>query len=112
MSVSGFGRAGAVAAARSPLTLAVLRKEVDMAKKLADIEDMGAPGIVRLLHNTAVQRGYMAYADPATGYNVWTTLKLRQRPCCGNGCRHCPYDHVNVPASKQCAPPIVEDDVQ
>jgi len=79
MSVSGFGRAGAVAAARSPLTLAVLRKEVDMAKKLADIEDMGAPGIVRLLHNTAVQRGYMAYADPATGYNVWTTLKLRQR---------------------------------
>ena len=24
-------------------------------------------------------------------------LYLRRRPCCGNGCRHCPHGHVNVP---------------
>jgi len=22
---------------------------------------------------------------------------LRRGHCCGNGCRHCPYDHVAVP---------------
>lgn len=22
---------------------------------------------------------------------------LRRGKCCGNGCRHCPYGHVNVP---------------
>ncbi|MBD5655532.1 MAG: hypothetical protein IAI50_10205 [Candidatus Eremiobacteraeota bacterium] len=22
---------------------------------------------------------------------------LRRGTCCGNGCRHCPFDHVNVP---------------
>jgi hypothetical protein len=22
---------------------------------------------------------------------------LKRGSCCGNGCRHCPYDHVNVP---------------
>ncbi len=22
---------------------------------------------------------------------------LKRGYCCGNGCRHCPYDHINVP---------------
>lgn len=21
--------------------------------------------------------------------------------CCGNGCKHCPYDYINVPKSKK-----------
>ena len=25
---------------------------------------------------------------------------LERGYCCGNGCRHCPYDHVNVPEPK------------
>ena len=35
-------------------------------------------------------------------------VKLEQRPCCGNGCRHCPWEHANVPASLKgrCPPPI------
>ena len=37
------------------------------------------------------------YIDPATGYSVFTTHYLQRRPCCGNGCRHCPHGHVNVP---------------
>lgn len=24
---------------------------------------------------------------------------LRRGTCCGNGCRHCPYDHAAVPES-------------
>ena len=37
------------------------------------------------------------YIDPDTGYSVFTTAYLKRRPCCGNGCRHCPWGHVNVP---------------
>lgn len=25
---------------------------------------------------------------------------LARGVCCGNGCRHCPYDHVNVKAGR------------
>ena len=32
------------------------------------------------------------------GYLVFTTRYLLKRGyCCGNGCRNCPYDYVNVP---------------
>ena len=37
------------------------------------------------------------YIDPDTGYSVFTQAYLKRRPCCGNGCRHCPWGHVNVP---------------
>ena len=37
------------------------------------------------------------YLDPTTGLFVFTRDHLVQRGwCCGNRCRHCPYDHVNV----------------
>ena len=26
---------------------------------------------------------------------------LKRGSCCGSGCRHCPYDHVNVPKIKE-----------
>ncbi len=32
------------------------------------------------------------------GYMVLTERLLLERGyCCGNGCRHCPYNHINVP---------------
>jgi hypothetical protein len=37
------------------------------------------------------------YIDPGTGYSVFTQAYLKRRPCCGNGCRHCPWGHINVP---------------
>lgn len=37
------------------------------------------------------------YIDPGSGYSVFTQAYLKRRPCCGNGCRHCPWGHVNVP---------------
>ena len=33
------------------------------------------------------------YIDPATGFLVFTAAYLLRRGyCCGNGCRHCPYE--------------------
>lgn len=26
---------------------------------------------------------------------------LKRGYCCGSGCKHCPYDHINVPASQK-----------
>lgn len=50
------------------------------------------------LHEDAVAAGKSYYFDPASGYVVLTALALRRRgSCCGAGCRHCPYDHANVP---------------
>lgn len=49
------------------------------------------------LHRAAVAAGRMTYVDPATGYRVFTELAhLARGTCCGSGCRHCPFDHVNV----------------
>lgn len=31
------------------------------------------------------------------GLYVFTeTYHLKRGSCCGSGCRHCPYDHINV----------------
>jgi len=60
----------------------------------------GAPGsaartAIREAHDAAVARGDVGYADPATGFFVFTTpALLAKRTCCGNGCRHCPYGRV------------------
>ncbi|XP_071342213.1 uncharacterized protein C1orf53 homolog [Trachinotus anak] len=44
------------------------------------------------------------YADPSSGYKVFTEYAHLQRgKCCGSACRHCPYGQVNVkdPAMKK-----------
>ena len=43
------------------------------------------------------------YIDPDTGYSVFTSAYLKRRPCCGNGCRHCPWGHMNVPSHRRKA---------
>ena len=36
------------------------------------------------------------------GYIVLTEkYHLQKGTCCGNGCKHCPYDFVNVPEQKR-----------
>jgi hypothetical protein len=36
------------------------------------------------------------------GYMVFTAAyHLKKEKCCGNGCRHCPYNYINVDANKQ-----------
>jgi hypothetical protein len=36
------------------------------------------------------------------GYIVLTeNFHIKKGFCCGNGCKHCPYDYINVPAPKR-----------
>lgn len=50
------------------------------------------------VHQAALAAGHQTYVDPATGFRVFTELAHLQRgSCCGSACRHCPFDHVNVP---------------
>ncbi len=44
-------------------------------------------------HAAAVAAGESGYVDPGTGWFVFTAATLEARgECCGNGCRHCPYE--------------------
>lgn len=56
--------------------------------------------VAKALHRHAMkqQPPRDTYIDLDTGYSVYKHAYLKRRPCCGNGCRHCPYGHVNVPA--------------
>ena len=55
-----------------------------------------APDIEEL-HAAACAAGADTYADPATGYSVFTALShLRRNKCCGSACRHCPFAHAAV----------------
>lgn len=48
---------------------------------------------VRAAHDAAVAAGEGGYLDPDSGLFVLTAAYLRERGyCCGNGCRHCPYE--------------------
>ena len=58
-------------AARSPLPLAMAKALHRYAMEAEPQRDM--------------------YIDPATGYSVFTEAHLKRKPCCGNGCRHCPW---------------------
>lgn len=59
-------------------------------------------GEIEEAHASAVRAGQQSYADPATGYSVFTELASFARGyCCGSGCRHCPYAHLNAPAERQ-----------
>ena len=70
--------------------------ELDKAKRSK------LPGaLTRALHRCAVAKGRDTYIDPSTGYSVFTQLYLKRRECCGNGCRHCPHGHVNVPGKDE-----------
>ncbi len=65
---------------------------------IVDIEDIHSKSDdFSTLHKQACDAGELSYEDPATGYHVFTELAHKKRgKCCGNGCRHCPYYHVNV----------------
>ncbi|MCS7085743.1 MAG: DUF5522 domain-containing protein [Bacteroidia bacterium] len=48
------------------------------------------------------------YMDEKGMYVFTSRGLLRRGKCCGSGCRHCPYGHVNVPARRksQIPPPV------
>ena len=83
------------------LKLAEIELEPSTAQELEQTDGRTkALLLVRALHSAACERGYDAYIDPSTGYRVFTANCLRRTPCCGNGCRHCPHGHRNVPRSR------------
>lgn len=55
------------------------------------------PVEIEELHQRACDQCKSSYIDPPTGYMVLTEYAHLQRgKCCGNACRHCPFEHVNV----------------
>ena len=47
----------------------------------------------RAAHRAALARGEATYIDPESGLFVMTARMLADRGyCCGNRCRHCPYE--------------------
>jgi hypothetical protein len=39
------------------------------------------------------------YIDDDGMFVMTATFHLKRGYCCGNRCKHCPYDHVNVPGN-------------
>eukprot|EP00962_Isochrysis_galbana_P010685 scaffold2969_cov132-Isochrysis_galbana.AAC.2 len=72
------------------------------AEELAAARSSMLPlALAKALHRRAVALGRDAYLDPTSGSWVFTSAALKRRPCCGNGCRHCPHGHVNVPPGER-----------
>lgn len=43
-------------------------------------------------HRAAVEANLPTYADPVSGFSVFTAAFLAKRGyCCESGCRHCPF---------------------
>lgn len=61
---------------------------------MLDIEDCDKT--ITLIHDDACKNQKNSYVDPYTGYTVMTEYFLKKRKCCGNKCRHCPWNHINV----------------
>ncbi len=56
-------------------------------------------------HARAIEAVADHYTDPQTGYLVFTEVyHLRRGNCCGSACRHCPFEHKNVPRKSQLTP--------
>jgi hypothetical protein len=49
------------------------------------------------LHLRACEMDEDTYIDPQSGYTVLTSrAHLKRGACCGNVCRHCPFEYKNV----------------
>ena len=56
--------------------------------------------VIEQLHRIACDQGEDTYIDPQTGYQVLTTqAHLKRGICCGNRCRHCPFNYINIKKS-------------
>lgn len=62
------------------------------------------------MHEQFIQ-GEDYYLDE-NGLIVLTKKYLLQRDCCGNGCKHCPYDYANVPEPKKSKLISLKNEIQ
>lgn len=52
---------------------------------------------IEKIHKLACEQKDNFYRDPISNLNVLTEyFHLKRGSCCGQGCRHCPYDWENV----------------
>jgi len=74
----------------------IFHEEESAPPAIPDVEDLIDENYWKV-HDEACQAQSEVYKDPKTGYNVYTEFAHKKRgKCCGSGCRHCPYNHVNV----------------
>lgn len=72
--------------------IALYVEEVKAGKRVNEAAEFSgsAPGL---------KQGIDFYVE--NGFYVFTEwYHLKRGTCCGNDCRHCPFDHVNVPKKK------------
>jgi len=66
------------------------KRKKELLKKATECEVLAS---ILVAHQEAVDNKVKTYKDPASGLQVMTEDFLRERGyCCGNGCRHCPYE--------------------
>jgi len=54
------------------------------------------------LNRIACEKREDTYIDPVSGYLVLTSqAHLKRGICCGNRCRHCPFEYINVISSPE-----------
>ena len=47
--------------------------------------------------NSELKEGEDYYLDPNGLLVLTEAYHIKKEVCCGFGCRHCPYDYLNVP---------------
>ena len=79
----------------SSIILRNLRNTTALKRQMSSFLKTELP--YEIAHDEALKRGELRYIDPETGYQVFTELAHEKRgKCCGNGCRHCPFEFENV----------------
>ncbi len=73
---------------------------------------MTSPPPWHAAHAAAFRAREAGYVDPQTGFRVTTEIGHLQRGyCCGEACRHCPFEWASVtfakmPAGQTPPPPV------
>lgn len=67
----------------------------------SSLNPTGLPEQVTALHAAAVEARKPGYVDPSTGFRVTSAIGHLQRGyCCGEACRHCPFEWASVTFAK------------
>lgn len=65
-----------------------------------DLDKISTLTCIEELHRLACDRSEDTYIDSASGYQALTSqAHLKRGICCGNVCRHCPFEYINVISS-------------
>mmetsp|Transcript_1581 Transcript_1581/g.3140 ORF Transcript_1581/g.3140 Transcript_1581/m.3140 type:complete len:115 (-) Transcript_1581:324-668(-) len=100
MAKQRFADADRQSGAKLPLRIEDISGDESVAQELREIEELvdgRSRAVCFLMHSEACKRERDQYIDPSTQNTVFTAYFLKKRECCGHRCRHCPWNHRNVP---------------